>query len=260
MEGMVRVRRFVALGDSFTEGLSDLRPDGQPRGWADLVAGALAAESEDFSYANLAVRSLRIDAIVDEQLPAAVALRPDLASIAGGANDLLGLRVDVAHVISRLDEAVRTLRAAGAEVVVFAGFDARAQLPTGRLLTSRTIAYNDGIRASAEQHGARLIDLWSMRELWDPRLWSADRLHLSTLGHRHIARVVLEAIGRQAPAGWQLPAEPPRSRSWVRARAAELAWSQQHLVPWAVRKLRGRSMGDGRSAKYPDLVRWQPER
>src|SRR3954447_4621958 len=96
---MVRVHRFVALGDSFTEGLADLRADGTPRGWADMVADVLAGQEEDFSYANLAVRSLRIDAIVDHQVPAAVALRPDLVSIAGGANDLLGLRVDVNHVV-----------------------------------------------------------------------------------------------------------------------------------------------------------------
>jgi len=256
--GMPRIRRFVALGDSFTEGLADLRPDGTPRGWADLVADVLSGQEDDFSYANLAVRSLRIDAIVDHQVPAAVALRPDLATIAGGANDLLGLRVDVAHVVHRLDEALGALRAAGSEVVVFAGFDARVQLPTGRLLTARTLAYNDGIRASAAAHGAMLVDLWSMRELWDPRLWSGDRLHLSALGHRHIARVVLETIGRQAPAGWRLPEEPPHSRTWLAARAAEIVWSQQHLVPWAVRKARGRSMGDGLSAKYPDLVPWRP--
>src|SRR5947209_14963275 len=133
IEGVIRVRRFVALGDSFTEGLADLRADGTPRGWADLVADVLAREDDDFSYANLAVRSLRIDAIVDNQVPAAVALRPDLVTIAGGANDLLGLRVDVAHVVRRLDEAVSTLRASGAHVIVFAGFDPRAQLPTGRL-------------------------------------------------------------------------------------------------------------------------------
>ncbi|HET6818838.1 MAG TPA: SGNH/GDSL hydrolase family protein [Mycobacteriales bacterium] len=257
---MVRVRRFVALGDSFTEGLSDLHPDGRPRGWADLVADVLATGADDFSYANLAVRSLRIDAIVERQLPVAVALQPDLASIAGGANDLLGLRVDVDHVVARLDEAVRTLRATGADVVVFAGFDARAQLPTGRLLTSRTIAYNAGIRASAAAHGAMLIDLWSMRELWDPRLWSEDRLHLSTLGHRHIARVVLDTLGHQVPRHWSLPAGPPPHRSWLAARASEIAWSRSHLAPWAVRKIRGRSMGDGRAPKYPELVRWQPER
>src|SRR3954447_25404951 len=112
--GVPGIRRFVALGDSFTEGLADLRADGTARGWADLVAGVLAGQEDHFSYANLAVRSLRIDAIVDHQVPAAVPLRPDLASIAGGANDLLGLRVDVDHVVSRLDEAVHALRAAGA--------------------------------------------------------------------------------------------------------------------------------------------------
>src|SRR3954452_25416077 len=120
--GVPGVRRFVALGDSFTEGLADLRPDGTPRGWADLEADVLAGQEDEFSYANLAVRSLRIDAIVDHQVPAAVALRPDLASIAGGANDLLGLRVDIGHVCRRLDEAIRALRASGAQVVVFAGF------------------------------------------------------------------------------------------------------------------------------------------
>ncbi|HET7311155.1 MAG TPA: SGNH/GDSL hydrolase family protein [Mycobacteriales bacterium] len=257
---MVRVRRFVALGDSFTEGLSDLHPDGRPRGWADLVADVLAAGTDDFSYANLAVRSLRIDAIVERQLPVAAQLQPDLATIAGGANDLLGFRVDVDHVVRQLDEIVRTLRGTGAQVVVFAGFDARAQLPTGRLLTSRTIAYNEGIRASAAAHGAMLVDLWAMRELWDARLWSDDRLHLSSIGHRHIARVVLEMLGRPAPADWQLPAEPPPARSWLAARSAELAWGRQHLVPWAVRRLRGRSMGDGLPPKYPELIRWQPER
>src|SRR3954465_15059850 len=123
--GVPGVRRFVALGDSFTEGLADLRPDGTPRGWADLVADVLAGQEHEFSSANLAVRSPRIDAIVDPQVPIGVALRPDLASIAGGANDLLGLRVDVGHVVRRLDEAVRALRETGAQVVVFAGFDAR---------------------------------------------------------------------------------------------------------------------------------------
>lgn len=36
---------FVAVGDSFTEGMSDLLPDGTYRGWADLLAARLAARS-----------------------------------------------------------------------------------------------------------------------------------------------------------------------------------------------------------------------
>src|SRR4051794_14546432 len=246
MEGMARVRRFVALGDSFTEGLDDLAPDGTPRGWADMLADVLAAHDAEFSYANLAVRSLGIDAIVDEQVPAAIGMHPDLVTIAGGANDLLGLRVDVGRVVGRIEEAIAALRGAGAQVVVFAGFDPRAQLPTGRLLTGRTISYNAGIRAAAARHGALLVDLWTMDALRDARLWAPDRLHLSTVGHRQIARSVLHLLGLDAPDDWADPLPPLSSRSWVGARLAELDWSRRHLAPWAVRKIRGRSMGDGR--------------
>src|SRR3954454_15604125 len=251
MEGMARVRRFVALGDSFTEGLDDLASDGTPRGWADMTADVLATHDGEFSYANLAVRSLGIDAIVDEQVPAAIGMHPDLVTIAGGANDLLGLRVDVGRVVSRIEEAIAALRGAGAQVVVFAGFDPRSQLPTGRLLTGRTIAYNAGIRAAAARHDALLVDLWTMDALRDARLWAPDRLHLSTVGHRHIARSVLHLLGLDVPAGWAAPLSAPPSQTWVAARVAELDWSRRHLAPWAVRKMLGRAAGRGRSPKYP---------
>lgn len=254
----MEVKRFVALGDSFTEGLDDLRPDGTARGWADLVADVLASTQPSLEYANLAVRSLGIDAVVDEQVPAAVAMGPDLVSVAAGANDLLSVRVDVDRVVRRMAEALATLTAAGAQVVVFAGFDPRAQLPTGRLLTGRTATYNAGIRATAKRHGALLVDLWTMEQLSDPRLWAPDRLHLSTIGHQHIASVVLERIGHAAPTDWQVPGDEAQRRRWLTARAGDLAWSWEHLRPWVIRKIRGRSMGDGRSAKYPELTPWRP--
>ena len=247
----------MAIGDSFTEGLDDLRSDGTPRGWADMVADVLGELHPEFSYANLAVRSLGIDAIVDGQLPVAVAMRPDLLTIAGGANDLLGVRVDVSRVVRRLEEAIARARGCGAQVVVFAGFDPRAQLPTGRLLTARTIAYNAGIRAAVERHGAVLVDLWAMEELYDARLWAPDRLHLSTVGHRHIARTVLHRLGLDVPTEWAAPLPPPPTQTWLAARAAELDWSRRHLMPWAVRKVLGRAAGRGRSAKYPEPVRWR---
>ena len=255
----VLVRRFVALGDSFTEGLDDLRPDGTPRGWADLVADVLAESTPDLHYANLALRSLGIDAVVDTQVPAAVAMRPDLVTIAAGANDLLSLRVDVSRVVGRMDDALSQLTATGASVIVFAGFDPRLQLPTGRLIAGRAATYNRGICASAVRHGAQLIDLWTMPQLVDARLWAPDRLHLSPLGHRHIAAVVLQLTGHAAPDGWEVPAEPVRRQRWLDARAGDLAWSWAHLRPWLVRKIRGRSMGDGLVPKYPALRPWRQE-
>lgn len=253
------LRRFVALGDSFTEGLDDLLPDGSPRGWADRVADVLSSCEPDFSYANLAIRSLRIDAIVDHQVPAALGMWPDLVTFAGGGNDVLGIRMDLDGVTARFDEAVACLTATGAVTMVFTGFDPRCQLPPGRFIATRTAAYNARVRAIAERYGAILVDLWSMPELWDSRMWSPDRLHLSPLGHLHIAGVVLCLLDRPVPDGWPVELNEPTHRSLIRARAGDLAWGQQHFLPWVVRKVRGRSMGDGRTAKRPEPLPW-PDR
>jgi lysophospholipase L1-like esterase len=249
--------RYVAIGDSFTEGLDDQRADGSLRGWADRVADALAATEPDFHYANLAVRSLRVEAIVADQVAAAVAMRPDLVTIAGGGNDILCVRFPVDDVARRFEAAVLALTESGATVVVFAGFDPSHQLPLGRFVAGRTSAYNDRMREIADRHGALLVDLWSMPELADPRLWSRDRLHLSAAGHLHVAGVVLDTVGRPTPEGWPLDLGPRRSSSRLRGGVADVAWSREHLLPWAIRKIRGRATGDGRAAKYPTLEPWE---
>jgi lysophospholipase L1-like esterase len=251
--------RYVAVGDSFTEGLDDLRQDGTPRGWADRIANVLTQTEPDFHYANLAVRSRRIDAIVEGQVAAAVAMRPDLVSIAAGGNDLLDVRPDLDRITMRMDEAVGALTATGAVTVVFAGFDPRARLPLGRLIAGRTAAYNERVVATAERHRALLVNLWSMPELRDARLWSPDRLHLSPIGHLHVAGVVLHRLGRPTPDGWPVEISQPAARSRLRPRVDDVTWSHQHFAPWLVRKVRGRAAGDGRTAKRPSLDSWAAE-
>src|SRR4051812_38653400 len=107
-------RSFVALGDSFTEGMQDeLGPDGRHLGWADRVAAALALATGGLRYANLAVRGRLLDQVVDEQLPVALELDPDLVSFHAGPNDALRPRTDIAGVLRRYDAAVAQLRAGG---------------------------------------------------------------------------------------------------------------------------------------------------
>src|SRR5262245_6386214 len=96
-------RNFVAIGDSFTEGMSDAYPDGTYRGWADLVATRLSADQPDFRYANLAVRGRLFDRIVSEQLPVATEMRPDLVSFAAGGNDALRRGFDPVRLVERFD-------------------------------------------------------------------------------------------------------------------------------------------------------------
>src|SRR5258706_3050991 len=113
---------FVSVGDSFTEGLDDPRPDGLGyRGWADLVAGVLAKGVPDFRYANLAVRGRLFDNIVAEQVPLATAMKPDLISFAGGGNDALRRSFEPAVLVARFDRTIEKPRGPGADVGVFPG-------------------------------------------------------------------------------------------------------------------------------------------
>jgi lysophospholipase L1-like esterase len=86
----VLFQRYVALGDSQTEGMNDLDAHGGIRGWADRFAVYLAESNPDLLYANLAIRGRRTKRVRADQLDPALALNPDLVSVMAGANDVLG--------------------------------------------------------------------------------------------------------------------------------------------------------------------------
>ena len=264
---------FVAIGDSFTEGLEDLDPGGGYRGWADRVAVALSAQRPGFRYANLAVRGKRLGEVVAEQLPRAVELAPDLVSLAAGGNDILS-GADVDALAAEFEPAVAKLQAAGCRVLIFTGFDPR-MFPVIRLLRGRIAAYNMHLRGIADAYGCDLVDLWSMRVLKDPRAWSPDRLHLSTEGHRRVALRACEVLGVPVTEDWRAPLlpeplspepRPPALRAWrpanraqgqaqwLAARRQDARWAREYAAPWVRRRLGGASSGDGLPPKRPDLL------
>jgi lysophospholipase L1-like esterase len=261
-----RWRSFVALGDSFTEGLDDPRPDGSGyRGWADLVAARLAAdhrerthgrppaeESPAFRYANLAIRGRLFGNVVDEQVPLALAMRPDLISFAAGGNDVLRRSFDGPTLVGQFDQVIGQLRATGADVLIFRFADLTRRLPGARLILPRVDLLNRAVGEVAERHGARLVDLWSDPAFYAPELWSVDRLHLADVGHRRVAAHVLRALGLEPdPAWFTLPVAV--TRGWASARADDARWMRQHLTPWIRRRIAGRSSGDAVTAKRPSL-------
>jgi lysophospholipase L1-like esterase len=253
------VGSFAALGDSFTEGLNDPRPGGGYAGWADRVAGALAERAPGFRYANLAIRGRLLDEVVAGQVSRAAEMAPDLVSLAAGGNDILRGR-DVDVLASQFDSAVGRLQAAGCRVLIFTGFDPR-MFPVIRLLRGRIAAYDMHLRAIADNHRCQLVDLWSMRVLCDPRAWSPDRLHLSAEGHRRVALRTCEVLGLGVTQDWRapLPAGPdPDGAGWLAARRQDARWVRQYAVPWARRRLRGTSSGDGLDPKRPELLPVEP--
>jgi lysophospholipase L1-like esterase len=261
---------FVAIGDSFTEGLEDQAPAGGFRGWADMVATALAAQrpgTMKFRYANLAIRGKLLRQVVAEQVPRAVELAPDLVSLAAGGNDILR-GDDVDALAADFGPAVARLQAAGCRVLIFTGFDPR-MFPVIRLLRGRIAAYNMHLRGIADDYGCDLVDLWSMRALKDLRAWSPDRLHLTTEGHQQVARRTCEVLGIPPAGDWVTPPPParaarvpsarvpstPASRAqWLAARRQDARWAREYAAPWLRRRLTGASSGDGLLPKRPDLL------
>ena len=253
---------FVAIGDSFTEGLNDPDPGGGFRGWADLVAGALSAQRPGtltIRYANLAIRGKLLGQVVAEQVPRAVELAPDLVSLAAGGNDILR-GTDVDELAALFESAVAKLQAAGCRVLIFTGFDPR-MFPVIRLLRGRIAAYNMHLRGIADEYGCDLVDLWSMRALKDARAWSPDRLHLTTEGHRQVARRACEVLGIPVGGDWQTPpparplaARMPGRSQWLAARRQDARWAREYACPWVRRRVSGGSSGDGVPPKRPDLL------
>ena len=264
------IASFVALGDSFTEGMNDLAADGRVLGWADRLAGTLAAQESGFRYANLAVRGKLLRQIVAGQVPAAIdmlagAPQQRLVSIAGGGNDLLRPGGDPDSLAEVFDAAVVRLRQAGLRVLVITGFDPLA-FPLIALLRGKVATYNMHLRAIADAHGCDLLDLWGMRSLTRPAAWSPDRLHLNSESHQLIAVRAAEVLGvvpaadpgsegGPAPLVWSPPVVAGgRGRAaWLAARIEDYQWAAESFIPWIGRRLRGTSSGDGRSAKHPEL-------
>lgn len=249
------VQRFVVLGDSCAEGLDDPYPDQSAyRGWADFVAARLAQDEPRFRYANLAVRGRRLDQIVPEQVPAATRLQPDLVALFGGGNDVMSRGWDERTVARRVDAAIRACTAISPVVVTFTLSDISHRMPLGRRMRPRIVALNEAIREAAVSYGALLIDLWPDQAVTDSRYFGADRLHLSTHGHRRLAAYVLGRLGLEPDPAWLAPLPGVAAPgSW----RADLHWLLHEVLPVAVSRTRnrmiGRQPGDGFLPKRPEL-------
>ncbi|MBH0115457.1 SGNH/GDSL hydrolase family protein [Salinibacterium sp. NG253] len=243
--------RYVAIGDSFTEGIGDPEPNspGGNRGWADRVAEVLGDRKPDFAYANLAIRGRLLDQISNEQLEPAMELKADLITVSAGGNDIIRPGSDPDEVAQRVDALVAQLRRDGATVVLFTGPDI-GMTPVLNRMRGKVAIYNENIRAVAQRHDAVVADMWSLRELSDPRMWSRDRLHFSPVGHHTVARMVLDSLNVANELEPFNP-EPLPPRRWREARVEDIGWAREHLVPWVLRRVRHQSSGDNVTAKRP---------
>jgi lysophospholipase L1-like esterase len=251
-------RSYAAIGDSFTEGVGDELPDGGVRGWADLVALGLALAARErhgtdaeFTYANLAIRGRLLGPIVDEQLDAAIALRPDLLSLNGGGNDIMRPKVSIESVADRLAEAAEKAMAAGIHVLLLSGGNPTRHIPLGSRIEVRGEELARAVRARVPaSDSVTFVDNWADAELTELRYWSVDKLHLNALGHRRVAGNVLTGLGVPVP-DWG-------DESLELKRPGTIAYWRGYVLPWIGRRLTGRSSGDGRDPKRATLLPVEP--
>ena len=246
--------RYVALGDSFTEGVGDddpTRPNGV-RGWADRVAEQLGSADPAFGYANLAIRGKKLRQIMADQVDAAVELKPTLVSIYAGANDILRPKVDIDNLLVDYDAAIAKLsrhRRQGSHVhrlrlPRFKGFQHYAW-PHGHL--QRTGPWD------RRRPRALLVDYWRFSEYYDWGMWAKDRMHMSAAGHANMAKRVLTVLEHdhsiEVP-----PMTPVPELSKVEAIRANARWVGV-AAPWVVRRVTGKSSGDNLQPRYGQLTR-----
>ena len=254
--------RFIALGDSFTEGMCDEQVDGNFRGWADRVADVLAQGASGFTYMNLAVRGKLIDQVVAEQLPVAVKFiegSSTLLSFHAGANDVLRPRYEASVTIPKYVENVRKLAQLDCTLVLFTVAEkATGEGKTAKMWEERFSTFNKAVREVAAEVDAILIDWNRAPFLVDRRFLATDRLHLNAAGHHRVASAVLEALNYPHDENWLTPLPEAQLRSKFAEFREDATWLVTFALPWIWRRLRGRSSGDGRSAKFSTPTSWPP--
>jgi lysophospholipase L1-like esterase len=246
--GMQYDTRYVAIGDSFSEGVGDAGAVPFP-GWTGRLASGMADHlGAPVSYANLAVRGRLLAGVLDGQLDAALALdpAPTLITFCGGGNDLLRPRFEVDQLIGRLEAAVTTVLDRGVRIALLSPADPSARLPLGSLINRRGDAWAEALGDLARRHDLPFVDVSRDDHLRRAEFWSEDRLHMNATGHQRVADLALHAVvDGPAPV---VPTEAPAGRRRLRE---EARYYREHVLPWVGRRVTRRSSGDGRSATFP---------
>jgi lysophospholipase L1-like esterase len=253
--------RFIALGDSMTEGMCDEIVDGQYRGWADRVADTLAKENPNFTYVNLAIRGKLLHQVIDDQIPDAAkyVIGPEtLVSFHAGANDVLRPNYQAEDAFAKYEKGISDLIKTGATVIVFTVIDrVEGNGKTAQLWHERFSAFNVNVRQVANKYGAIIIESDNAKWMADLRFLARDRLHLNSDGHWRLSQAVLENLGKEFDPKWKIPLDPAVVKSRLRKNLENLIWIIIFVLPWIWRRIRGKSSGDGRSAKYQTPIAWK---
>ena len=233
-----RFARYVAIGDSSTEGLRDSNGQGSYRGWSRRLAQRIANEQGKLLYANLGVRGLTTRQILGQQLPPALAMQPDLVTMFSGTNDVLRKEWNVREVAHDMETMQLRCIEQGATVLTFTLPDLTPIMPMARWIAPRIHEMNEALGEATARTGAILLDFAAYPVATDMRLWDPDRIHANSVGHTRIANALAFAL--QLPGSddsWKAPLAAQAPASVLRKLQMEASWIARYLLPWLGKRL-----------------------
>ena len=253
-DGYSRYRRYIAIGDSQTEGLWDGDDAIGLLGFADRLAAMIDSYYPGLEYANLAIRGKLVRHVLREQLPPALQMRPDLITVCIGMNDVIQPGRSFGPALADLETIYSALAESGATVVTTTFPNVAQFLPMGRLVSGRLARINNATRAAANRYDFKLVDLYNAPSMRNLDTWDIDRVHASTKGHMLFAAAAAEALNLPGSNHDWAVARGDATRLQFSARTyGQLRWAQEKFMPWVWRRLRGKSSADGRMPKRPRL-------
>lgn len=228
------VGTLVVLGDSVGVGLGDPVAGRGWRGFAPLLADALAPQR----FINLSVNGARLGSVRRDQLPVAVRARPDVAVVVAGMNDTMRSDFDPHLLHANMDRIVADLTGAGALVLTVRYHDHGQvfRLPAAlhRILASRIAELNAVFDVVVRRHSAPVVDLARQPGIYAKDAWAVDRLHPSELGHRILARAFAERVAEAGLVAGEVSLACAGGLTVTRTQ--RVAWLIAKGIPWLLRR------------------------
>jgi lysophospholipase L1-like esterase len=206
-------------------------PGGHWRGWAALLAESLGPH---VAFTNFARSGALSENVVCEQLSAALMFRPTVAVLLVGVNDTLRKSFDASGVTVNLDRVVGELTGIGASVLTACLPDPAMMfgLPPslGRPLARRVAAVNAAVHMVAGRYASMHLHTPELPGVYDPQMWSVDRLHPGERGHRLLAVGASDVLAARGVPVWRRPALEPTNPTPTRSQQA--LWLATHGTRW----------------------------
>ena len=230
---MTQVTTFAVIGDSAASGVGDSDSNGNYFGWGYHLAQVF---EEPLVYINVSRPGAQSTEVLLEQLPKALAHKPNLIAVIVGGNDLLRNGFSPTIFEKNLNEILRTIEESGATSLLLELHDPTEIVPMPRLLASicrrRVSAVNVATRKLALRYSSIFLETRSLPGIYDLQKWHVDRMHPSKNGHEFIADAYAHLLRMRGYEVGRVKMSAINNRN----RKDSILWMLRNGTPWFLKR------------------------